>query len=170
MTAATLKTDRLTLRALRIEDAEPLFPLYQSADFVRYLAERPATVEELTNTVASRLAEQKPPGMGNWTWLDRATGGPVGRGGIWPSIVLPGAPVEMSWFLSRDRWGEGLATEAVRAQLDYAFGDLAVPAVWATIHVDNDLSLRLASRFGFVQEGEFAMRSGPHRSLVLEHP
>lgn len=168
MTVGTLETARITLRALQLEDAERLYPLYESEDFVRYLAEPPASPAAMVATVRSRLAEEKPPGMGNWTWLDRATGAYIGRGGIWPSIVLADAPIEMGWFLAADRWGAGLATEAVRAQLDYTFGDLDVPAVWATIHVDNAASLRLADRFGFVRRGEVLLRTGVHFSLCLE--
>jgi RimJ/RimL family protein N-acetyltransferase len=168
MPVATLETERMSLRALRLEDAERLYPLYKSEDFVRYLAERPSSAAAMTETVRSRLAEEKPPGMGNWTWLDRATGAYIGRGGIWPSIVLADAPIEMGWFLAADRWGAGLATEAVRAQLDYSFQDLDIPAVWATIHVDNAASLRLADRFGFVRRGEAVLRTGVHFTLCLE--
>ncbi|WP_163504966.1 GNAT family N-acetyltransferase [Fodinicola acaciae] len=170
MTVRALDTERLHLRALRIEDAEHLYPLYAEPDFVRFISLRPATVAELTDAVAKRLAEPKPPGMGNWVWLDRATGAYVGQGGLWPSIHLPGAPVEMGWFLARDRWGQGLAAEAVRAQLDYAFGELDVPEVWATVHVDNERSLALAARFGFAERGGGELPAGPHTFLALERP
>ncbi|GAA1664689.1 GNAT family N-acetyltransferase [Fodinicola feengrottensis] len=168
MTVATLETERLLMRALRIDDAEPLFPMYESPEFGRYLSMVPTTVEAMRETVQARLAEPKPPGMGNWVWLDRATGGYVGRGGIWPSIVIDRQPIEMGWFLAVDRWGRGLATEAVRAQLDHTFHDLEVPAVWATIHIDNGPSLRLAERMGFVLKGGTTLASGPHHTLVLE--
>ena len=159
------------MRALRIEDAEHLYPLYAQPDFVRYISQRPASVADMASLVASRLAKEKPPGMGNWVWLrPEQPARTSDKGSIWPSVHLPGTPVEAGWFLSCDRWGQGLASEAVRAQLDYAFGELDVPEVWATVHVDNERSLALAARLGFAVRGGGELRTGAHSFLALERP
>lgn len=85
-------------------------------------------------------------------------------------LTMRALRVEMGWFLAVDRWGQGLAGEAVRAQLDYAFGELEVPQVWATVHVDNKKSLALAARLGFAVRGGGELGTGPHSFFALERP
>lgn len=85
-------------------------------------------------------------------------------------LTMRALRVEMGWFLGVHRWGQGLAGEAVRAQLDYAFGELEVPQVWATVHVDNKRSLALAARLGFAVRGGGELGTGPHSFFALERP
>ena len=43
-------------------------------------------------------------------------------------VALPGAPdgaIEVGWRLARAYWGQGYATEAARAWLDWGFAELA---------------------------------------------
>jgi RimJ/RimL family protein N-acetyltransferase len=42
---------------------------------------------------------------------------------VWQTFRAPFTPaVEIGWRLSRDAWGNGYATEAARAALDFGFG------------------------------------------------
>ncbi|GAA0578519.1 MULTISPECIES: GNAT family N-acetyltransferase [Actinomadura] len=64
-----------------------------------------------------------------------------------------GVDVEILYSLQPDRWGHGLAAEASRAVLDYAFGVVGVPRVTAEIDMANPASAEIALQLG--------MRRGP---------
>lgn len=68
---------------------------------------------------------------------------------------------DMGWGIRSDCEGQGLATEACAAVLDFAFAappaGLALHRVQANVRPENDRSLHLAQRLGFRREG-FALK------------
>ncbi len=62
-----------------------------------------------------------------------------------------GPEVELLYRLLPEAWGQGLATEAGEACIDFAFTVLRVSEVVAVIGADNLASQRLAERLGFVR-------------------
>ncbi len=70
----------------------------------------------------------------------------LGRCGLkhWPQF----GETEMGWVLRRQAWGEGYATEAAEACVEWAFSAFKLPYVTAMINRDNRRSLRVAERLG----------------------
>jgi RimJ/RimL family protein N-acetyltransferase len=64
--------------------------------------------------------------------------GPLGRG----------VDVEILYSLEPDHWGQGLAAEASRAVLDYAFGVVGVHRITAEIDMANTSSAEIALQLG----------------------
>ena len=60
---------------------------------------------------------------------------------------------ELSYGFRRDRWGRGYATEAGRAALDLAFGELGLERVIAVAHTRNAASIRVMEKLGMRYEG-----------------
>jgi RimJ/RimL family protein N-acetyltransferase len=85
-------------------------------------------------------------GYGQWALVEQATGGLVGRAGLWQPEGWPG--LEVGWLLARSSWGHGFATEAGRAAVRYAFEVLAADGVISLIHPENRASIRVAERLG----------------------
>jgi Acetyltransferases, including N-acetylases of ribosomal proteins len=56
---------------------------------------------------------------------------------------------EIGYVLSRDYWGRGLATEAVRGVLCYCFSELSLDAVTVGHFTANDRSRRVIEKCGF---------------------
>jgi RimJ/RimL family protein N-acetyltransferase len=56
---------------------------------------------------------------------------------------------ELSYGFRRDRWGRGYATEAARACVDYAFGELGVAKLVADVDPRNPASSRVLEKVGF---------------------
>ncbi len=69
----------------------------------------------------------------------------IGKLGAWQ---LP----EIGFFLSRDHWGRGLASEALDVFLPY-IASRGVPFLTADVDPLNSLCLRLLARAGFVETG-----------------
>ncbi len=60
---------------------------------------------------------------------------------------------EVGYWVARDAWGQGYATEAVRRLVRHLFRDLGFPRVWASAHPDNAASRRVLRKAGLVPEG-----------------
>ena len=61
--------------------------------------------------------------------------------------------VELSYYIVPDARGRGLATAAVLAAVDVAFGPLGMHRAWAVCDPANDASRRVLERAGFRYEG-----------------
>jgi RimJ/RimL family protein N-acetyltransferase len=143
----TLATPRLRLRAFQPGDLAPLAAIHADPQVMRYVGDgRAQTREQTWRSMATHLGHWRLRGFGNWAVVERATGRLIGRAGLWQPEGWPG--LEVGWLLARDRWGQGLATEAGRAALDYAFGTLGAEHVISVIHPDNAASVRVAEKLG----------------------
>jgi RimJ/RimL family protein N-acetyltransferase len=61
--------------------------------------------------------------------------------------------VEIGYWLGVPYWGRGFATEAVRAAIDYAFGDLEHESLEAGARVSNPASRRVLEKCAFQWTG-----------------
>jgi RimJ/RimL family protein N-acetyltransferase len=56
--------------------------------------------------------------------------------------------MEIGWRLRRDRWHQGLASEAAIAMASFAFKTLAAPELYAVCDPDNPASAAVMKRLG----------------------
>ena len=117
-----LKTARLRLRPQALADAPALFAILNDAGAMRFW-QRPAiarlvVVEELVREQQAAMAE----GICRyWTVLE--DGEAIGSVDL--SLIAQGS-AELGFLLRRDRWGHGLASEAVAAVIACGFGALSL--------------------------------------------
>jgi RimJ/RimL family protein N-acetyltransferase len=57
------------------------------------------------------------------------------------------------YCLARDAWGSGVASEALRAVVEYAFTSPAIQRVDALCDTENTRSMRVLEKCGFTREG-----------------
>lgn len=147
----TLQTERLTLRAPRIEDL-PREILFYSSDHARFVGGQ-KTETECWSAIVARLGHWMVKGFGFFHIDEKTTGRYVGRVGLldphgWPEP-------EIGWSLMPDALGLGYATEAARAARDYAYGTLGWTTAISLIDPDNTPSRRVAERLGAQFESTF---------------
>jgi RimJ/RimL family protein N-acetyltransferase len=75
----------------------------------------------------------------------------IGACGI-TSDVANDAP-QVGYWIGVPYWGQGHATEAVRALIDHAFTDLDYPVLAASVRVTNPASRRIIEKCGFQWTG-----------------
>lgn len=141
-----LATERLRLRAPRGEDAKAIAALANdhriAANTVRIPHPYcPADAEQFIATVNQRDGETCFVVM-----LDDVV---IGACGIEPRDDTP----EVGYWLGAPYWGRGYATEAVRALIDHAFGDLEHEALQAGARVSNPSSRRVLEKCAFQWTG-----------------
>jgi RimJ/RimL family protein N-acetyltransferase len=160
----TLSTERLTLRPIAAADTDAVTALFADPELSRFRYINLADPAEAEAWVARRLAYRGPAGTGEWV-IDLA-GEVIGVGRLKPSTELPGGVLETGCYLAKRHQGQGLAREATEAILRHARDALAAPAVFALIHKENQPSLALAARLGFLTVGEGDHYGAPHHVLV----
>ena len=74
--------------------------------------------------------------------------------------------VEIAWRLHKDYWGQGYATEAARAALNFAFDELVLDEVVSFTAVINKRSQLVMERLGMTDTEEDFY----HPMLAVEHP
>ena len=74
----------------------------------------------------------------------------------------------MGWIFDVGVHGQGIASEACSAALDWLDAKLPPTPVWAIIAPDNQPSRRLAQKLGFEELDETSYKD--ERTLVLRRP
>ena len=77
---------------------------------------------------------------------------------------------KLGYAVAADYWGKGYATEAVRIILKFAFERLELHRVTAAIGPDNDASLAVVKKLGFLAEGrlrDHVFTNGAWRDSLL---
>jgi ribosomal-protein-alanine N-acetyltransferase len=139
-----LETERLVLREMRAEDAEPLLGLFGDPRFMAAFDAAPFDRAAMDRWVARNLAHQREHGFGLFTIEEKETATVIGDCGL--ELIDVGA--ELGYDLRADRWGHGLATEAATAVRDLAVGALELPRVVSLIRIGNTASRRVAEKIG----------------------
>jgi len=145
------------IRPIAPGDVEALAALYvRNREFLRaFDPDRDDaffTVEEQRRRIATAVA-----GAAEGTMLrcvvlddDGAIAGAITLDGI---VRGPAQSAHLGYWIDRERNGRGLATRAVAAMLERAFGPLSLHRVEAGAIVDNQASRRVLERNGFALIG-----------------
>jgi RimJ/RimL family protein N-acetyltransferase len=146
-----LRTERLLLRGLRADDLDAYAAMYADPEVMRFLEDgHPLDRAAAWRSIAVHLGHWSLRGFGQWALVENVSGDLVGRAGLWEPEGWLG--LEVGWSLARPHWGHGYATEAGRAALAFAFGELGADHVISVIRPDNHLSVRGAERLGEAYE------------------
>jgi RimJ/RimL family protein N-acetyltransferase len=139
---------------LRAYEADPEAMRYIGAG----VTHSPAHAEE---TLAGFLAEWRRVGHGRWTVALRVTGEPIGNCGFvrWREGDEDARP-ELAYGYVRTAWGQGYATEAGQAALEWAWEALPFDDIVALTHPENAASKRVLARLGFEGAGEVVLPHG----------
>ena len=160
--APTLETPRLILRGWRAEDFAPYAAMLAEPETARFITRRgqPYDEAEVWTEMAVLIGHWQLLGHGMFVVEERASGAFLGRIG---PLQPPGWPgFEIAWGLTRAACGNGYATEAARAAIDWAFESFDLDRVISIIHPDNVASQRVAERIG---ERRTAERFTPFREV-----
>jgi RimJ/RimL family protein N-acetyltransferase len=150
-----IETERLLLRRFRPDDLAPFLAYRNDSEVARYDGLTGLTEARARAYIAEQMATPAGvPGLWLQIAVERRSEGLIGDCGFFIDDRLPGT-AEIGYRLRRDRWGQGYASEAVGAVLDWAFGALGLHRAVALIDTRNVRSMRLVERLGFRREGTF---------------
>ncbi len=145
VTIPTVLTERLVLRGWKAADLDPYAAMNADPETMRYLDgtfDRAGTERLVTHLIGMWAIR----GHGMWAVEDRASGEFLGRAGTYFAQGWPGVEVAVS--IRRDRWGQGLGTEAITAALDFGFAHLDVEELITATHQENAGMNTIAHKLG----------------------
>jgi ribosomal-protein-alanine N-acetyltransferase len=140
-----------SIRSLQPDDAAELARHANDRDIWRNLRDRfphPYTTKDARNFIAHCRSQERESAFA--IAVDDRLVGVIGfehRGDVWRRSV------EIGYWLGREHWGRGVASEAVRAMTDWAFATWDVNRVWAAVFAWNPASARVLEKAGFELEG-----------------
>jgi [ribosomal protein S5]-alanine N-acetyltransferase len=149
----TLHTARLRLRPFADADAEALFALHSSAHVLRYWDSPPWSEPARAQRFLATCRQMADDGTGARVAMDRvADGAFLGWCGLtgWNPVYRSAS---LGYCLGEAAWGQGFATEAAHALLQWAFDSLDLNRVQAETDTRNLASARVLEKIGFVREG-----------------
>lgn len=161
-----LTTDRLVVRDWSTEDAQDALAIYGASDVARWLT---PVLDRVGDVAAMRAVlhawQESAPNLltPRGRWAVQLAGGPV-VGGLAIRLLPPYEDdLEISWQLRPDAWGNGYATEAGRALVDWAFTQ-DTEELFAVARPANVRAIATARRLGMSWVG----RTDKYYGLNLE--
>lgn len=150
-----LETPRLALRELTQEDLPAVTAVYCDARVTQHMVCGPVNTPQdakdyLKEALASR--REQPRCLWELAVLLRESGEVIGTAGI-EITNAHHREGEIGYVLSRDHWGQGYATEAARALVEFGFRNLGLHRIWAVCAPANQASARVLEKCGMAYEG-----------------
>jgi len=149
----TLHTPRLCLRPFTSADADALFALHSSAYVLRYWDAPPWSERERAERFIAACRQMAEEGSGARLAIERVSDGAfIGWCGLtrWNPDYRSAS---LGYCLDDAAWGQGYATEAARALLQWAFDTLDLNRVQAETDTRNAASARVLEKLNFMREG-----------------
>jgi RimJ/RimL family protein N-acetyltransferase len=142
-----LETERLMLRRPTLADVKAIARLANDHRVAINLRRLPHPYGEEDAVAFVRATADEPR---NTTFLIECESAALGMVGVdWSE---PDAP-ELGYWLGVDHWGQGFATEAARAVIDFTFEEFEVEHLCAGARVTNPLSRNILEKCGFQWHG-----------------
>jgi RimJ/RimL family protein N-acetyltransferase len=142
-----IETERLLLRRFEPADVDALARWNADEGFTLHLG-GPMTREQTIEVLERWERHWDEHGFGLLAVVDKESGELVGRTGPQYHRAWPHDP-EVGWALDPAWWGRGLATEAGRASIKWAFGELGFARVVSITTEGNLASRRVMEKLGF---------------------
>jgi RimJ/RimL family protein N-acetyltransferase len=151
--APTIETDRLILRAHRVDDFGACAAMWADPVVTRYIGGKPSTAQQSWSRILQYAGLWSLLGFGYWAIEEKATGtfiGELGFADFKRDIDPPfdGMP-ELGWALAPHAHGKGYATEAVRAAVAWGDANLVATRTACMISPENTASISVAKKCGY---------------------
>ena len=149
-----LQTERLLLRRVRPDDAEPLAARRSDPEVAEYQNWVPPYPIDKAREMVAEMAAMDGPIDDEWWMLTVADrDDTLVFGDVVVHLTWQGRTAEIGYTFAREAWGRGYAVEAVTALIGYLFDTIGVTRVEGMLHPDNVASAMVLERVGMRFEG-----------------
>ena len=144
-----LETQRLSLRAFTVDDAQFVLTLLNEPSFIRYIGDK--KVRNLDDArrylLNGPIASYERHGFGLCVVELKESKTPIGMCGLLKREELPDPDIGFAFM--PDFWSKGFGFEAATAVLNDARERRGIDRVLAITSLDNEASIKLLERLGF---------------------
>ncbi len=157
-----LETERLIIRPWKDNDRAAFTGMARDPEVMRYVHRgEPFTDEEIDTWLARQERQLADFDVCMGAMVEKSSGRVIGVAGTQP--LGRTNDYEIGWWLARDAWGHGYATEAGTAAMQHVFDVLDRPRAVAIIDVGNDASVAVARRLGMLYDRRYTGSELTHR-------
>jgi len=147
-----IETERLTLRKMREEDAEAFLDIFSDPIAMQYFGGVIFDRARMDEWVRSNLEHDRKFGFSLLSVILKESGEVIGDCGLETDEIDGETIVGIGFDFRRSFWGNGYATEAARAVLEYGFTEFGFDMISGWIDPNNGPSQRVAERIGMAVE------------------
>ncbi len=161
-----LFTERLRLSPLIADDVDLALQMFTDPEVVKYVCDV-MTEAEIRQEMTNSTKRGGNGGIGIWCIADRRTGEKLGDTYLLPMSIdmndtdfslvvmgqMPDADIEIGYFFKRSAWGRGYATEVCKRLLQFAFQEVSLNEVVASVDEDNVASKEVLQKSGLLDCG-----------------
>jgi len=139
-----IKTERLLLRKITPGDAEMVYKWMSDPEVLKYEDWEPHKSVDFTRGYISHITGDYKSGQ-TYLWGIQLLGGElIGH-------ILGGG--ELAYYIRKDCWSKGYATEAVKAVIKYMFTEVGINRIEAKHSIANGASGRVLHKAGMIYKG-----------------
>ena len=153
-----LKTRRLVLRRLTVEDADAMFAYVRDRELTEFVAWEPhVSIEQTVLYLMTVETAYRDSELLEWGVTTRRGGRLIGTCGF-TRVDREHARAELGYTIGRRFWGRGYATEAAAAVMRWGFESLGINRIEAQCALGNAASERVLEKLGMSFEAQLAER------------
>ena len=140
-------TDRLIIREFLAEsDAQSAFELNSDPEVLRYTGDKAFASVDEAREFLSNYEDYNKHGMGRWALILKEEQKFIGWCGL---KKHQDGMIDLGYRIKKDYWGQGYATEASMACLQYGFYNLGLNEIIGRVARENPQSVKVLEKCGF---------------------
>lgn len=156
MSEIVITTERLVLREIHEADYEALSCILQDSETM-YALDMPFTDEQVIRFIHEMQTHYGQRGFGYWAISEKESQELIGIGGLMIEEADGTEHVGVVYTLDKNHWGNGYATEAADACIEYGFSAFQFHEITAQVKLDNEKSRAVAERLGMLLKMSFSV-------------
>jgi [ribosomal protein S5]-alanine N-acetyltransferase len=170
---AILITKRLLFRRHVIADMEAFCAMEQDAEVRKFVGGYPRQRDDAERRFMNTLQPHLNDRLAMWATILKDENKYIGRCGVYQHFNNKNEPVKdegaLAYYIARKYWGNGYATEAGKAFVDFGFDELKLKRIVTSIQAGNEASVSVIKKLGFTLDyTEPATENNPRSFLHFE--
>ena len=142
---AELETNRLLLRPFSYADGQTFYKIVSNPENLAFIFPVKTTEQEAIDLMVEMF--MKAP-LGKWAIADKGSNQLLGAIAF-EKLDEKTGQAELGYFIHKEYWGQGLATEAVKNISFLGLYQLGLAEISIITHLENQASQRVAEKAGF---------------------
>ncbi len=162
-------TERLIVRPFTLADAPQVVLLVNDYDIaaMTLMIPHPYHEEMATKWIITHEDGYLKKELANFAITSNDDGELIGAVGL--EIVMEHVRAGLGYWIGKEFWGKGYATEAAKSVLEFGFMALKLNRIYADHFADNPASGRVLQKVGMAEEGcmkEHYLKFGKYKDVV----
>jgi ribosomal-protein-alanine N-acetyltransferase len=150
-----LSTPKIILRRLEVTDVPQIFELYSCEDVSNYNEMKPFEVVAEANILLRRFRDKYQDTTGIRWGIFSQTNEFIGSIGVFSSAPISArGEVNISFEVSQKLRGQGYASEAFKAIMEFCQNTIGVYKIFAAVPEGKEVAAKILKKFGFEVEFE----------------